>query len=66
MKLLLTLIGIVFIFEGLPYLTFPHVMQKWMAQLASMPAGQLRAIGLLAVGLGLFLCFITQRTEWFH
>jgi len=66
MKFLLTLIGIVFIFEGLPYLTFPDIMQKWMAQLAALPARQLRAIGLLAVGFGLFLCFITQRTEWFQ
>jgi uncharacterized protein YjeT (DUF2065 family) len=66
MKFLLTLIGIVFIFEGLPYLTFPEVMQRWLSQLATMPTGQLRVIGLLAVGLGLFLCFITQRTEWFQ
>jgi len=64
MKFLLTLIGIVFIFEGLPYLTFPEVMQRWLAQLASLPPGQLRAIGLLAVILGLLLCFMTQRTEW--
>jgi uncharacterized protein YjeT (DUF2065 family) len=66
MKFLLTLIGIVFVLEGLPYLTFPEAMRKWLAQLAQMPTGELRAIGLLAVGIGLFLCFLTQRTEWFQ
>jgi uncharacterized protein YjeT (DUF2065 family) len=66
MKFLLTLIGIVFVLEGLPYLTFPEAMRKWLAQLAQMPAGQLRAIGLLAVGIGLSLCYLTQRTEWFQ
>ena len=66
MKFLLTLIGIVFILEGLPYLTFPDVMRRWLAQLATIPTGQLRIIGLLAVGFGLILCFITQRTEWLH
>jgi uncharacterized protein YjeT (DUF2065 family) len=66
MKYLLTLIGIVFVLEGLPYLTFPEAMRKWLVQLAQMPAGHLRVIGLLAVGIGLFLCYLTQRTEWFQ
>jgi uncharacterized protein YjeT (DUF2065 family) len=63
MKYLLTLIGIVFILEGLPYLTFPEAMQKWLAQLTQMAPGQLRIMGLLAVGIGLLLCFLTQRTD---
>ena len=64
MKMLLTLIGLVFILEGLPYLTFPEAMQNWLRQLIEMSPGQLRIIGLLAVGIGLAICFITQRTDW--
>ena len=63
MEYLLTLIGIVLIFEGLPYLTFPEAMQKWLTQLIQMTPGQLRIMGLLAVGIGLLVCFLTQRTD---
>ena len=63
MEYLLTLIGIVLILEGLPYLTFPEAMQKWLTQLAQMAPGQLRIMGLLAVGIGLLVCFLTQRTD---
>jgi uncharacterized protein YjeT (DUF2065 family) len=65
MKLLITLIGLVFILEGLPYLTFPEAMQRWLIQLTEMRPGHLRFMGLLAVGFGLLLCFLTQRTHLF-
>jgi len=65
MKLLFTLIGLVFILEGLPYLTFPEAMQKWLRQLIEMRPAQLRIIGLFAVGLGLCICFITMQTNIF-
>lgn len=64
MKLLLTLMGLVFILEGLPYLTFPEAMQGWLRQLLEMSPWQLRLIGLLAMGIGLFICFVTLRTDW--
>ena len=63
MKFLLTLIGLVFIVEGLPYLTFPEAMQRWLRQIVSMRPTELRLVGLLAVGLGLLLCYLTQRTD---
>jgi uncharacterized protein YjeT (DUF2065 family) len=66
MKFLFTLIGLVFILEGLPYLTFPEAMQKWLQQLLQMRPAQLRVIGLLAVGTGLLICFITLRTNLFN
>ncbi|MCF6290033.1 MAG: DUF2065 domain-containing protein [Desulfobacterales bacterium] len=62
MKLLLTLIGVVFILEGLPYLTFPETMRKWLAQLLLMRPGQLRVMGLMAVALGFLICFVALRT----
>ena len=66
MKFLFTLIGLVFILEGLPYLTFPEAMQKWLQQLLEMRPIQLRFVGLLAVGVGLLICYITLRTGLFN
>ena len=65
MKLLITLIGLVFILEGLPYLTFPEAMQNWLRQLIDMRPAQVRIVGLLAVSLGLLIIFITMRTNIF-
>ena len=66
MKLLFALIGLVFILEGLPYLTFPEAMKKWLLQLTEMNPSQLRIIGLLAVGTGLLICYVTMRTSLFN
>ncbi|MGW8287975.1 MAG: DUF2065 domain-containing protein [Desulfobulbales bacterium] len=66
MKFLFTLIGLVFILEGLPYLTFPEAMQKWLQQLLEMRPAQLRIVGLLAMGVGLLICYITLRTGVFN
>jgi hypothetical protein len=66
MKLLFTLIGVVFILEGLPYLTFPEAMQRWLRQLMEMKPAQLRLVGLAAVGIGLLICYVTLRSSLFN
>ena len=66
MKLLFTLIGLVFILEGLPYLTFPEAMQRWLQQLVEIKPAQLRMVGLFAVGIGLLICYVTMRTNIFR
>ena len=66
MKLLITLIGLVFILEGLPYLTFPEAMQRWLQQLLEMKPAQLRLVGLFAVGIGLLICYVALRTSLFN
>ena len=66
MKLLFALIGLVFILEGLPYLTFPEAMQRWLKQLVEMKPGQLRIVGIAAVGIGLLICYVTLRTSLFN
>jgi uncharacterized protein YjeT (DUF2065 family) len=66
MKLLFTLIGLIFILEGLPYLTFPEAMQRWLRQLMEMRPAQLRIVGLFAVGLGLLICYVTLRSTLFN
>ena len=65
MKFLFTLNGLVFILEGLPYLTFPEAMQKWLRQLMEMRPSQLRVVGLFAVGTGLLICYVSLRTNLF-
>lgn len=64
MKLLITLIGLVLILEGIPYVAFPEAMRRWMLQIAQMRPGFLRAMGLIAMACGLLLCYITQRTDF--
>ncbi|MFC1843708.1 DUF2065 domain-containing protein [Thermodesulfobacteriota bacterium] len=66
MKLLFALIGLVFILEGLPYLTFPEAMQRWLKQLIEMKPVQLRIVGIAAVGIGLLICYVTLRTSLFN
>lgn len=62
MKMLIALIGLVLIFEGLPYAAFPEAMQKWLRQLSEAQPVVLRKVGWAAVALGLLLCYVAQRT----
>ena len=62
MKLLVSLLGLVLVLEGLPYAAFPEPMQQWLKQMVVMPPRILRIFGFLAIGAGLFLCYIAQRT----
>jgi len=63
MKLLVTLVGLVLVLEGLPYAAFPEPMQRWLSQLSVMPPRILRTIGFVSMGIGLLLCYLTQRTS---
>ncbi|MBU1404011.1 MAG: DUF2065 domain-containing protein [Proteobacteria bacterium] len=63
MKLLVTVLGLLFVLEAIPYVLFPEAMQRWLARIGQMDAGALRATGLFVLGVGLLLCYITQRTE---
>jgi uncharacterized protein YjeT (DUF2065 family) len=65
MKLLLLLIGMVFILEGLPYVAFPESMRTWLARLSQTPAAHLRIMGLVAMILGFLLCWVVQKTNLF-
>ena len=62
MKMLIALIGLILIFEGLPYAAFPEAMQKWLRQLSEAQPSVLRKVGWVAVALGLLLCYVAQRT----
>ncbi len=58
MKLLFCLIGLVFIVEGLPYFAFPDKMKKWMKMVLEVPDSHLRALGLVAMCIGLVLAYL--------
>lgn len=61
MKLLILLIGMVLIIEGLPYVAAPEAMQEWLKKLSVIPTQQLRIVGLIAMSLGLLICWVVQN-----
>lgn len=60
MKYLVTLIGLLLVLEGLPYVASPEAMQRWLRQLIELPPAQLRMIGLVAMVSG-FLVLLFAR-----
>ncbi|HFQ89377.1 MAG TPA: DUF2065 domain-containing protein [Desulfobulbus sp.] len=65
MKQLVTLIGLVFILEGLPYVASPEAMLRWLRQLTEMPPAQLRVMGAVAMAVGFLLCYLAQKSGIF-
>lgn len=63
MKLLITLVGLVLVLEGLPYVAFPKAMQEWLRQLTETDPKILRVMGIIAMAIGFLLCYVTQRTN---
>jgi uncharacterized protein YjeT (DUF2065 family) len=63
MKILFLLIGLILILEGLPYVAAPEGMRDWLKKLSEMESGQLRSMGLIAMTIGMAICFIVQKTS---
>lgn len=61
MKLLFCLLGLVLFVEGLPYVVSPGKMKKWMLTLQEIPDSKLRAMGLLAMALGLLISYFFKE-----
>ncbi len=61
MKFFLCVIGMVMIFEGLPYFAFPQKMKRWMLQMMSIPEDMLRRLGLALMLGGLALVYLGRR-----
>lgn len=51
--------------EGLPYVAAPDGMRDWLKKLSEMSSVQLRSMGLVAMLIGLGICFIAQKTSLF-
>lgn len=62
MEMLITLIGIVLVIEGLPYVASPEAMQRWLKQLTEMEPSQLRMMGFIAMTTGFIILFIARRS----
>ena len=65
MKLFTLLIGLILVLEGLPYVASPEGMREWLKKLSTMSPGQLRSMGLIAMTIGLVICYIAQKTSLF-
>jgi uncharacterized protein YjeT (DUF2065 family) len=61
MKFFLCVIGMVMIFEGLPYFAFPQKMKHWMLQIMAMPEDVLRRFGLALMLGGLALVYFGRH-----
>jgi uncharacterized protein YjeT (DUF2065 family) len=57
----LTILGMVFIIEGLPYFTFPEKMKELMEKIPQVPTHWLRAFGVIAIGSGLLLIYLSKH-----
>jgi hypothetical protein len=66
MKILITLIGLVLVLEGLPYVASPVAMQRWLKQLVELHPAQLRTMGIVAMVAGFILCYLGQRSGFFN
>ena len=58
MKLFLCALGLLLIFEGMPYFLSPANMKKFLAQLLELPDNQLHVVGLISMLLGLLLVYL--------
>ncbi|RTZ97127.1 MAG: DUF2065 domain-containing protein [Deltaproteobacteria bacterium] len=57
MDFFLCVIGMVMIFEGLPYFAFPERMKEWVKKVVEMPESTLRVMGLVLITLGLLFVY---------
>ncbi len=57
MDFFLCVIGMVMIFEGLPYFAFPERMKDWVQKVVEMPESTLRVMGMVLIGVGLLFVY---------
>jgi len=61
MDYFLCVLGMVFIIEGLPYFLFPEKIKNYMLKIISLPAVNLRFIGISVIIVGLILLYFGRR-----
>ncbi|EPR44733.1 Protein of unknown function DUF2065 [Desulfovibrio sp. X2] len=59
-KLVLTALGLAFVFEGLPYFLWAEKMPRVLLQLATRPPMMLRMLGMTAMLGGLLLIYLVR------
>lgn len=65
MKLIITVIGLIMIFEGLPYFAFPEKMKETLKMISEMPPEALRKFGFMALAAGVVLCYLAKQSGVF-
>jgi uncharacterized protein YjeT (DUF2065 family) len=65
MKLIITVIGLIMVFEGIPYFAFPEKMQETLKMIAKMPPETLRKLGFAAIVAGVGLCYLARQSGVF-
>ncbi len=61
MKLFLCAVGLLLIFEGMPYFLSPSKMKRFLSQLMDVPDKQLHVMGLISMLIGLTLVYLGTR-----
>jgi uncharacterized protein YjeT (DUF2065 family) len=61
MEIFLSALGLVLIFEGIPYFISPPRMKEFMQQIQEMDDGTLRKMGLLAMIIGLLIIYLIRK-----
>ena len=54
-------LGLLFVFEGIPYFASPGTMKRIVARLPMVPDATLRVLGLAAMVAGLILVYLSQK-----
>ena len=57
---LITALGLAIAIEGIAYALFPDGMKKMMAQVITLPSGNIRAAGLAAAAAGIFILWLVR------
>ena len=58
MEFFLCVLGMVMIFEGLPYFAFPEKMKFWVQKILEMPDSTLRKFGFVLMVTGLWMIYM--------
>lgn len=61
MKFFLTVIGMVLIIEGIPYMLAPNQMKAWAKQIQEYDSRLIRVLGMLSLAAGVLLLFMTKE-----
>lgn len=59
-----TILGLILVLEGLPYMAFPGPFKAWIARVLELTESQMRVYGLIAVIAGLFLVYLARHSGW--
>ena len=65
MKLILTVIGLIMVFEGMPYFAFPEKMRETLKMISEMHPETLRRLGFMSIIAGVLLCYIARQSGVF-